>query len=166
MPERKDTILKGAHMRSLNIRKRFIVFLIMMAAIPLAIVFFQNTGYASAPQKQAANPVMQEKWGIEITSIRLTANNSMVDFRYRVLDADKAGALFERQTKPHLIDQASGKVLAVPNTAKVGPLRCSNKPQEGRIYWMFFGNRVGLVKGGSKVTVVIGDFQAENLVVE
>ena len=110
------------------------------------------------------NP-MAEKWGIEISSIRMTANDHMIDFRYKVLDAEKAASLFERETKPYLIDQASGKVLAVPNTAKIGPLRNSNKPKEGKIYWMFFGNS-GVVKAGNKVTVVIGEFKAENLIVE
>ena len=110
------------------------------------------------------NP-MAEKWGIEISSIRMTANDHMIDFRYKVLDAEKAASLFERETKPYLIDQASGKVLAVPNTAKIGPLRNSNKPKEGKIYWMCFGNS-GVVKTGNKVTVVIGEFKAENLIVE
>ena len=124
---------------------------------------------ATTPEKEYPAVVktnsMAEKWGIEISSIRMTANNHMIDFRYRVLDAKKAETLFVRKTKPYLIDQASGKVLAVPNTAKVGPLRNSNKPKEGKIYWMFFGNS-GVVKAGNKVTVVIGEFKAENLVVE
>jgi hypothetical protein len=107
-----------------------------------------------------------ERWGIEVTSIRMTANDHMIDFRYRVLDPTKAGELFVRQNKPALIQQETGKVLAVPETAKVGPLRNSNEPQEGKIYWMFFGNAGYLVKAGDKVTVVIGDFRVENLVVE
>jgi len=106
------------------------------------------------------------RWGVEVTSIRLTAHNHMIDFRYRVLDADKAADLFKRQIKPHLVDQKTGLVLSVPETAKVGPLRNSNTPQEGRIYWMFFGNAGFLVKPGDKVTVTIGDFRVENLVVE
>jgi len=108
---------------------------------------------------------LKEKWGIELTALHMTAAGRMVDFRYRVLDAEKAAPLFQRQTKPYLIHEASGKVLAVPNTAKVGSLRNSNMPQEGRIYWMFFGNS-GVVKNGDKVSVVIGDFRADNLVVE
>jgi len=83
-----------------------------------------------------------------------------------VLDAEKATDLFKRQIKPHLIHQKTGKVLAVPETAKLGPLRNSNTPQEGRIYWMFFGNTGKLVKAGDKVSVVIGDFRVEDLVVE
>jgi hypothetical protein len=106
------------------------------------------------------------KWGIEVTSIRLTANNHMIDFRYRVLDPVKAKELFVRQNKPALIHQATGKVLAVPATAKVGPLRNSDPPKQGKIYWMFFGNAGYLVKAGDKVSVVIGTFRVDDLVVE
>jgi len=109
---------------------------------------------------------IEEQWGIEITSLRLSANGHMLDYRYRVLDAEKATDLFKRQIKPYLIHQPSGKVLAVPETAKLGPLRNSNIPQEGRIYWMFFGNAGKIVHPGDKVTVVIGDFRVEDLVVE
>ncbi len=114
---------------------------------------------------QAFERQVKEKWGIELTALRMTAANKMIDFRYRVLDKDKAAPLFQRQTKPYLIHEASGKVLAVPNTAKVGSLRNSNMPQQGRIYWMFFGNN-GTVGSGDKVSVVMGEFRADNLVVE
>jgi len=109
---------------------------------------------------------LAEQWGIEITSIRLTAHNHMIDYRYRVLDAQKATDLFKRQIKPHLIHQKTGKVLAVPETAKLGPLRNSNIPKDGKIYWMFFGNAGKLVQSGDEVTVVIGEFRVEDLVVE
>ncbi len=114
---------------------------------------------------QAFEKQLKDTWGIELTALRMTAADHMVDFRYRVLDAQKAAPLFKRQTKPYLIHEASGKVLAVPNTAKVGALRNSNIPQQGRIYWMFFGNN-GVVKNGDKVSVVIGEFRADNLIVE
>jgi hypothetical protein len=120
---------------------------------------------ATLIEKQNKGTAITEKWGIEILGIRQSAAGHMLDFRYRVVDSEKAAPLFARQTKPYLIDQASGKVLAVPNMAKVGPLRSSNPPQAGRTYWMFFGNP-GLVKAGSKVSVVIGDFKVEDLTVQ
>jgi hypothetical protein len=120
----------------------------------------------SIPGQKSAEQDLKEKWGIEITNLRMTAAGHMVDFRYRVLDADKAETLFIRANKPYLIDQKTEKVLTVPVTAKIGPLRNSDKPKQDRIYWMFFGNNNGLVHAGSKVTVVIGDFRAENLVVQ
>jgi hypothetical protein len=123
-------------------------------------------GAEAEPTAEAEAMDMAAQWGIEVTSVRLTANNYMIDYRYRVLDADKATDLFKREIKPYLIHQKTEKVLAVPATAKVGPLRNSNIPQEGKIYWMFFGNAGDLVQTGDKVTVVIGDFRVENLVVE
>ena len=123
-----------------------------------------KTGFIQQTKEQ--KQALSEKWGIELVAMRSTAAGHMVDFRYRVLDAEKADPLFKRQTKPYLIHQASGKVLAVPNTAKLGSLRNSNTPQNGRTYWMFFGNQMKLVHKGDKVTVVIGEFRVENLVVE
>lgn len=132
----------------------------------LLIVFSLATAHAVVPEIKSVDTGMAEKWGIEITNIRMTAGGHMVDFRYKVLDVKKAETLFVRENKPYLIDQATKKVLAVPNMGKIGPLRTSNKPQEGRIYWMFFGNNSGLIKSGSKVTITIGDFRVENLAVQ
>lgn len=109
---------------------------------------------------------LKEKWGIEITSLAMTAGGHMVDFRFRVRDPEKAASLFTAEDKPYLIDQASQQVLSVPVMAKIGPLRTSEPPKQDRIYWMFFGTVPGLVKSGSEVTVVIGDFRVENLVVQ
>jgi len=124
----------------------------------------EKTGFIQQTKEQKQE--LSEKWGIELVAMRSTAAGHMVDFRYRVLDAEKAAPLFKRQTKPYLIHQASGKALGVPNTAKIGSLRNSNTPQNGRIYWMFFGNHHRLVQKGDKVTVAIGDFRAADIEVE
>ena len=126
----------------------------------------ETAAAAAEPVAQAESVDLAAQWGVEVTSIRMTANDHMIDYRYRVLDADKATDLFKRQIKPRLIHQETGKVLTVPETAKLGPLRNSNTPQEGKIYWMFFGNAGNLVKAGDKVTVVIGEFRVEDLIVE
>ena len=117
-------------------------------------------------QTTAQKLLLKDKWGIELVAMRSTAAGHMVDFRYKVLDAEKSAPLFKRQTKPYLIHQESGKVLAVPNTAKIGSLRNSNTPQNGRTYWMFFGNHHRLVNKGDMVTVAIGDFRATDIKVE
>ena len=137
--------------------------LLMAVVIALGLGSLQTAQAAVDTDPRRA---MQEKWGIEVVSVRTSAAGSMVDFRYKVLDADKAEALFVRHTKPYLIHQTSGKVLSVPVTAKVGPLRSSNKPKQDRIYWMFFGNKTKLVQPGDKITVTIGQFKVENLTVE
>ena len=153
-------------------KKQIFRFALAVAGVSMGLVVAASVSEAATIQEKPAEsddsgaPAgIQEQWGIEVTSIRLSAHNTMIDYRYRVLDAEKANVLFLRRIKPQLIHQESGKVLAVPDTAKLGPLRNSNTPQEGKIYWMFFGNAGKLVKKGDKVTVVIGDFKVENLVV-
>ncbi len=138
------------------------------AVLCLALVLLVGMGgWAMASQEQSAQPNgPSEAPSIEVTSIRLSTHDHMIDYRYRVLDADKATDLFKRQIKPYLIHQKTEKVLAVPETAKLGPLRNSNIPQEGKIYWMFFGNTGKLVQAGDRVTVTIGEFRIEDLVVE
>ncbi len=110
---------------------------------------------------------IEEKWGIRVLNIRQSANGYMLDFRYRVLDPDKASHLFNRKEKPYLIDQESGARFMVPSSPKIGPLRqTSLKPIANRNYFILFANPGKYVKVGNKVTVVIGEFRAENLVVE
>jgi hypothetical protein len=108
----------------------------------------------------------KRKWGVEIISIRLVSSGSMLRFTYQILDAEKAKTLNEKRWNPFLIDQATGSKLGVPEMEKVGKLRQSSPPENGRNYWMVFGNPGGLVKRGNRVSVVIGGFRADGLVVE
>lgn len=123
------------------------------------------------PQAVAGIPSagMEERWGVRIEGIRLSAAGNMLDFRYRVIDAEKASPLVDRRVKPYLLDQASGARLMVPSSPKVGPLRqtsADGKPLAGRTYFILFANPGKYIKAGSRVTVVIGDFRAQDLTVE
>ena len=123
---------------------------------------------------ESANPAagsgsesLEQKWGIQVTSLHLSANGYMVDFRYKVVDPEKAATLGDPKAKPYLLDQATGAKLVVPKSPKVGPLRQSAENlTAGKVYFTLFSNHRKAVKAGSKVTVVVGDFRAENLVVQ
>jgi hypothetical protein len=49
---------------------------------------------------------------------------------------------------------------------QVGQLRQVSAPASGRSYWMAFSNKGRLVKPGDRVSVVVGKFRADGLVVE
>jgi hypothetical protein len=138
--------------------------------ILMALVAAGSEAWAAAPTCAAApcgSEDLAQKWGIKVTSLHLSANGYMVDFRYKVLDPEKAATLGDPKAKPSLVDQATGAKLIVPNSPKVGPLRQSAlNLTAGKVYFALFSNPGKLVKKGNKVTVAIGDFKAENLVVE
>jgi hypothetical protein len=112
------------------------------------------------------NTFMKREWGIEILYVRQTAAGYMLEFRYKVVDAEKAKPLFERQTKPILTHAETGAKLIVPTPAKTGALRNSNPPLADHTYWMFFANPGKLVEPGQHVNIQIGDFLVEKLVVQ
>lgn len=105
-------------------------------------------------------------WGIDVVGVHPVSSGQMLAFRYRVLDEVKARALFDKTLKPYLIDEATGTRLAVPSMENVGDLRQDVTPEPDRIYYMIFGNPGKLVKQGSRVSIVIGNFHIDGLIVD
>jgi hypothetical protein len=83
-----------------------------------------------------------------------------------VIDPEKARPLFDRSVKPVLVDEVSGAKLAVPEPPKVGALRSTSPPQAGRVYFVVFANPGKLLSAGAAVTVEIGGFRAEHMVID
>ena len=161
---------------------------------PAEAVTSQQAGKAAAEARQAKAPVakwqpppmpepepfgtvnispdkakeLADNWGVELLGMRLTTAGYMLDFRFRVLDADKALPLFDHRIKPHIVAERSNIKLPVPMAAKVGAFRPTNRGKNikaDKTYYMIFGNPDRHVKAGEKVTVVIGDFKVEHLMV-
>jgi len=105
-------------------------------------------------------------WGVDSLAVKWTESGEVVRFTYRVLDADKAKTLNDKKAEPFLIDPRAQVKLVVPSLEKVGQLRQSSTPQAGKSYWMAFSNKGRLVKRGDRVSVVIGRFRADGLVVD
>lgn len=152
--------LKG-WLRSLSI---LVITLFFLSSISHAAGTVNQTPKEEGEQQKEQS--IEEKWGIKIIGVRLTAEEYMLDFRYRVIHPDQARDLIQKQPMPYLIHQATQRKLAVPRT-KMGALRQTRvKPIADRNYIIIFGNTGKTVKRGDKVTVVIGKFKVEDLVVE
>ncbi len=108
----------------------------------------------------------QTVWGVDEISTKSVESGAMIRFTYRVLDPQKAKALSDKRLKPYLVDERAHVKLVVPSMEKVGQLRQSAPPEEGRSYWMLFSNKGGFVKRGDRVSVVIGKFHVDELVVQ
>jgi hypothetical protein len=105
-------------------------------------------------------------WGVEGLAVKWTESGEVIRFSYRVLDAQKAKTLNDKGTEPSLIDPQAGVQRVVPSMEKIGQLRQSSTPEAGKSYWMAFSNKGRLVKRGHRVSVVIGTFRADGLVVD
>ena len=105
-------------------------------------------------------------WGVDSLSVKAVESGEIIRFSYRVLDEDKAQALNNKKADPALICPEKRVKLIVPTMEKVGQLRQSSTPEAGKSYWMAFSNAGRVIKRGDRVNVVIGNFRAEDLVVE
>jgi hypothetical protein len=105
-------------------------------------------------------------WGVDSLSVKSVESGEVIRFAYRVLDAEKATTLNDKKLEPSLIDPQARVSLVIPQLEKVGKLRQSGTPEAGKSYWMAFSNKGRLVKRGDRVSVVIGNFRADGLVVD
>jgi hypothetical protein len=90
----------------------------------------------------------------------------MLQFKYRVTDPVKAKELFDHGTNAYLTDEPSGAKLSVPTLDNVGALRQMSEPEQGRTYYIVFGNASKIVQRGNRVSIEIGRFVADDLIVE
>lgn len=112
------------------------------------------------------NPLFERTWGVDILGVRLVSSNWMLQFKYHVIDPEKAKLLLDRTAKPYLTDKTTGAMLAVPAMENIGELRQATSFERGRDYFIIFGNANKVVQRGGHVTIEIGAFRAEDLVVE
>lgn len=157
--------------------------LVVLQAVPAAAAE-QKSQKASAPTHAASTtkkpvarrappglPESARKYyaltsGVDQMSVKLAESGQLVRFSYRITDAVRAAALNDKASAPYLLDEKSHAVLQVPSMEKVGQLRQSSPPESGKSYWMVFSNKGNVVRTGHKVSVVIGQFRADGLIVQ
>ena len=135
------------------------------AAPPAPTSASRNTSYLPSPPARA-HQYYQMVWGVDDLTVKSAESGELIRFNYRVIDAARAQQLNDKKSEPFLYDEQARVKLVVPSMEKVGQLRQSATPEAGKVYWMAFSNKGGLVKRGDRVTVVIGNFRAEGLIVQ
>ena len=110
---------------------------------------------AVTPQEFAAHT------GITVSLVGVTAAGGMIEFRYRVLDPDKASLLVHQEDRrPIIVVEDTGATLVLSS-------RPHNNKAElnlGGTYFFLFPNANNAVHDGTKVTIVIGDVRLEHVV--
>lgn len=116
----------------------------------------------AAPAKKPAKGV-EEQWGIQITGMRVALGGNGLDLRYKVIDPVKATNLLHLKEITYVVDQESGKALALPFQREN---QTSQKLVAGKTYFALLSNKGQVVKPGSKVTVAIGNNVQRDVLVE
>jgi hypothetical protein len=124
-----------------------------------------SAGAAVAPQHPIPVPISQaveDKWGVRFTNALVEASGGVIELRYEIVDAVKAGKL-------HLADPKTTQALNMPSVivestgAVVKPASLmfhfhhGPTESEGRTYSIIYGNAGGAIKPGVKTTIKMSD---------
>lgn len=135
------------------------------------------TGCAAAPGARSADltaaqpdPVLLEAtYGIRVEGLRLSSAGSMLDFRYRVLNAEKAAPLLNGKLQPYLWDETRGAKLGVPDAPVLGRIRQTSRNNNirlNRTYFIMFGNPGKALQSGDRVTLLLEQEKVTTLTVQ
>ncbi len=105
-------------------------------------------------------------WGIDNIQVKQVSSGALIRFSFQVVDPNKAKVINNDKSTPLLIDEASHAALQIPVLEQIGKLRQTNTPEMGREYTMLFSNKGGYVRPGNSVSIVIGTFHVEGLIVQ
>ena len=122
--------------------------------------------YRTTQLPKSAQQYYGSLWGVDSFSVKSVESGEIIRFNYRILDPAKAKVLNDKKSEPSLADPQAGVSLVIPSMEKVGKLRQSSTPEAGKVYWMAFSNKGRKVKPGHRVSIVIGTFRADGLVVQ
>jgi len=123
--------------------------------------------YSSKGSSTHAREFYQTEWGVDSFAVKSVESGQLIRFSYRIIDVEKARSLTDKKNAPALIDDKARVKLVVPTMEKVGQLRQSaSSPELGKSYWMVFSNKGRVVKPGDRVSVTIGKFRVDQLLVQ
>lgn len=133
---------------------------IVAALAALVVVYAVVTGGGSSSRAMPTSPAIEARWGIRVTQIGATADGGLVDFRFVVLDVDKAADMMaDVKNMPVLIAEDSN--TAVTSTAQMGD---DHSLHVGQTYFLLYRNAGGAIQPGTSVTVKFGTLELQHVI--
>ena len=128
--------------------------LVLALFVFIAAVFAVRFWWVGQPSVESTpmpiHLAIEERWGIRVTQVGVTADGGLIDFRYIVLDPDKAlNMLQDVKNLPVLVAEDSGDIVN-----SMALMAARHNLQLGRTYFLLYRNTKGAIKHGSKVSVV------------
>ncbi len=110
---------------------------------------------------------LEKDWGIKPIHLRITAAGYMIEFRYKILDMEKALLLSDRKDFPYLLSMKSRAKLSVPYGSTVGFLKSNRRfLKKGKNYIAMFSNEGKHMLVGDKVKIQIKKQVSPELVLQ
>ncbi len=130
----------------------------------LAIVLFTFTALRGTPPSSSVfptNPQIESRWGIRPTMVAATADGGLVDFRFIVIDPEKAAALMGTVDNLPVMRTEDTGVLVNSAAAMAGD---RHNYTAGQTYFLLYRNTQGAIRSGTAVTIIFGDLKIDHVI--
>jgi hypothetical protein len=111
------------------------------------------------PGTPASAQAIEAQWGIRITHIAVLADGGLIDFRFQVIDPDKAAPLFSLEGRPILIVEKTGQAV---DSLYHPPM--SHNIVAGQSQYFLYNDHGGAIQSGTPVSVLLGDLRLEHVI--
>ena len=144
----------------------------LLVSVLVSGLLMSTAGARTVPYRYVTHPAVAQArqdythtWGVDSLSVKSVESGNTIRFSYRVLDPDRAKAFHETGKEPSLIDPRADVTLPAVSPGKAGRLPRSSTLEAGKWYGLAFSNKGRVVQPGHRVSVIIGQFRADDLVV-
>ena len=139
-----------------------VIVLVLTVALGLAV---RATVNSAADVRSGTDLVTAQEFaaytGVNLTLLGVTAEGGMIEFRYQVVDPDKASLLLHQDDRrPILVAEDSGATLAMLSR----PHNHKANLKVGGTYFFMMANTRNAIHDGTKVTVIVGGVRLEHVV--
>jgi hypothetical protein len=131
---------------------------LLAALVVLGLAVRNHSGPAAGPVP--LNPAIEAKWGIRVSQVAVTGDGGLIDFRFIVLDPDKASEMISNvDNLPVLVPDGATDIIN--SAAQMGghPVL-----RPGQTYFLLYRDAAGAIKSGTSLSVHFGDLSIDNVI--
>jgi len=138
------------------------IIVLLLVSVATFLVYRSRTAGQAAATGPGVEPIsagdLEERYGVRLRLLAVTAGGGMVDLRLKILDAEKATPLLGEPSKPPLlVAEDSGTTLQAPEGSMGEEIRL----QDGQVLILLYPNAGGAIRPGTPVSVVFGNERLE-----
>lgn len=122
----------------------------------------QGKAPASWQRPVVSSDGLVDNSGVRLVQVAVTGGGGLIDLRYQVVDPDKAAAVHGTDTPPLLIEKTTGLIV---DQLLMGHSH-TGQYQAGVTYYLIFENPGNLVQPGSKVSILLGNSEVDDVTVQ
>jgi hypothetical protein len=140
---------------------------VLLAALAVIVIgvlgwrLWAAFGPVHLPGTPATAEAVEAQYGIRITHIAVLADGGLIDFRFQVIDVDKAAPLFSLDKRPIMIVEKTGQVVDSLYHPPMG-----HGVKAGQSQYFIYNDNRGVIKAGMSISVLLGDLRLEHIIAQ